>query len=235
MGRERREPFVVRDSSRQRRARGDDPASGRQAVSHTATVSGSPAPKRRDAGKTPDLLISVEEGTVKQSEGAKLTVTSTAFEHQGWMPACCTCDGENVSPHLAWDGAPESTRSFVVWMEDRDVPAPSLRLFTWVHWLVYDIPAEVKALPGALPKTAVLDNGAKQGVTSFRRPGYGGPCPPLGTHSYTFIVYALDTVLGLEPARASSRSIRQAMQGHVLAEGVLVGRYNRRRRATDEE
>ena len=172
---------------------------------------------------------------MNQGEEATLTVTSTAFEHQGWMPARCTCDGENVSPHLAWDGAPEGTRSFVVWMEDRDVPAPSLRLFTWVHWLVYGIPPDVHALPGALPKQAVLDNGANQGLTSFRRPGYGGPCPPIGTHSYTFIVYALDTKLDLEPARASSRAIRQAMQGHVLATGELVGRYNRRRRAAEQE
>ena len=163
-------------------------------------------------------------------ELARLTVTSSAFENQGWMPARFTCDGENVSPALAWDGAPEGTGSFVVWMEDRDVPAPALRLFTWVHWLVYDIPAHVRSLAEALPREAALDNGAKQGVTSFRRPGYGGPCPPLGTHRYHFMVYALDAVLGLQPAQASSRAIRRAMKGHVLATGVLVGRYSRRGR-----
>jgi len=167
---------------------------------------------------------------VSTEERAELTVTSSAFEDQGWMPARFACDGENVSPDLAWEGAPEGTRSFVVWMEDRDVPAPSLRLFTWVHWLVYDIPGQVRSLPEALPREALLEGGAKQGVTSFRRHGYGGPCPPIGTHRYHFTLYALDTVLGLEPARASSRAIRQAMQGHVLAEGVLVGRYSRARR-----
>jgi Raf kinase inhibitor-like YbhB/YbcL family protein len=169
-----------------------------------------------------------EEDNVRQNRGARLTVTSSAFENDGWMPACCTCDEENVSPDLAWDGAPEGTRSFVVWMEDRDVPAPALRLFTWVHWLVYDIPADVTSLPEALPREAVVDSGAKQGVTSFRRPGYGGPCPPIGTHRYYFMVYALDTVLGLEPGKASSGAMRRAMEGHVLAEGLLVGRYNRR-------
>jgi Raf kinase inhibitor-like YbhB/YbcL family protein len=158
----------------------------------------------------------------------QLTVTSSAFQDDGWMPARCTCDGENTSPDLAWEGTPEGTRSSVVWMEDRDVPSPSLRLFTWVHWLVYDIPSDVNALPEALPKVALLDNGVRQGVTSFRRPGYGGPCPPFGTHRYYFAVYALDTMLDLEPARASRRTIRQAMQGHVLAEGLLVGRYGRR-------
>ena len=171
---------------------------------------------------------------MNQEKGAKLTVTSTAFEHQGWIPTRFTCDGENVSPDLAWEGVPEGTRSFVVWMQDPDVPSPGLRLFTWVHWLVYDIPAEVRALPEALPKVAVLENGAKQGVTSFRRPGYGPPCPLVGTHGYHFAVYALDRMLGLQPAQASSRAIRRAMQGHVLAEGLLVGRYNRARRVESE-
>jgi Raf kinase inhibitor-like YbhB/YbcL family protein len=169
-----------------------------------------------------------------QDKGAGLTVASSAFEGQGWIPARFTCDGDSVSPDLAWNGAPEGTRSFVVWMEDPDVPSPGLRLLTWVHWLVYDIPADVRALPEALPRAAMLDNGAKQGLTSFRRPGYGPPCPLIGTHGYHFAVYALDTVLGLQPARASSRAIRQAMQGHVLAKGVLVGRYNRRRRVESE-
>jgi hypothetical protein len=141
-----------------------------------------------------------------------------------------TCEGDGVSPEIRWRGAPEGTRSFVLLAEDLDVPGPGLRLFTWVHWIVYDIPADVTGLPEAVPATPRLENGAKQGVTSFGRPGYGGPCPAWGAHSYRFRVHALDSCLALEPKRVRRRGLVRAMKGHVVATGEVVGVCARRRR-----
>ena len=143
------------------------------------------------------------------------------------MPARYTCQGEDASPPIAWEGAPAGTQSFLLIAEDRDVPFPFLHLFTWVHWIVYNIPPQVQALPAALPHDETLENGAQQGWTSFRRAGYGGPCPPVGTHRYYFTLYALDTALDLAPRAATKRKLMGAIQGHVLAQGELMGRYKK--------
>ena len=140
-----------------------------------------------------------------------------------------TCEGDGVSPEIRWRGAPEETRSFVLLVEDLDVPGPELRLFTWVHWIVYDIPADVMGLPEAIPATPRLENGARQGVTSFGRPGYGGPCPAWGTHRCR--LYALGRRLDLEPKGVRKRDLVQAMRGHILATGDLVGVARRRKHA----
>lgn len=155
----------------------------------------------------------------------ELVVISPAFENGGMIPARYTCRGENVSPAIAWTGAPEGTKSLIVMMEDPDIPTPSLRLFTWTHWIVYNIPPDESSLPEAVPATETLANGAQHGMSSFRRFGYGGPCPPFGKHRYDFKVYAVDVTLDLEPRRATKKAIMRAIEGHVLAQGVLMGEF----------
>ncbi len=150
-----------------------------------------------------------------------LEVVSPAFAAGGMIPRKHTCDGEDVSPEISWSGAPAGTRSFALICDDPDAPAG-----TWVHWVVFNLPAAVSRLPEALPAAPSLPNGGRQGKNDFRRIGYGGPCPPSGTHRYVFKVYALDRLLDLEPG-ATKAQVEAAMKGHVLAEGSLMGRYRR--------
>ncbi len=152
-----------------------------------------------------------------------ITVTSPAFEWMKAIPSKYTCDGADVSPPLAWQGVPEGARSIVLICDDPDAPAG-----TWVHWVCYDIPPTVDSLAENQPKADTLACGGKQGMTDFRRVGYGGPCPPGGTHRYFFKVYALDTMLNL-PAGNTQTDIEKAMKGHVKAQGELVGVYSRKR------
>jgi len=160
---------------------------------------------------------------------AKLIVTSTAFVEGQMIPSKHTSDGENVSPDISWQGASEETKTFVLIAEDPDVPMKGLSLFTFVHWLVYDIPSIITSLPEAVTREETLDSGAKQGKTSLRRIGYTGPSPPFGTHRYYFRVYALDTAINLKPREATKKKVLTAIRGHVLAYGELMGRYKRRR------
>ncbi|MFZ5980533.1 MAG: YbhB/YbcL family Raf kinase inhibitor-like protein [Candidatus Zixiibacteriota bacterium] len=150
-----------------------------------------------------------------------LKLTSTAFEEGGMIPARFTCDGEDVSPSLSWSETPERTKSFALICDDPDTP-----MGTWIHWVLYNLPPDVTELAEAIPSSDPLESGARQGVTSFGRPGYGGPCPPSGTHRYFFKLYALDTVLNLEKT-ATSQDLLEAMKGHILAAGQLMGRYKR--------
>ncbi|MBM3285482.1 MAG: YbhB/YbcL family Raf kinase inhibitor-like protein [Candidatus Aminicenantes bacterium] len=150
-----------------------------------------------------------------------IKVTSTAFEEGGMIPRKYTCDGEDVSPPLAWTGLPEGAKTLALISDDPDAP-----MGTWVHWVLFNLPATEKGLPEAVPPDKELKNGAKQGRNDFRRIGYGGPCPPGGTHRYFFKIYALDTVLNL-PAGATKADLLKAMEGHVLAQGQLMGKYRR--------
>ena len=162
-----------------------------------------------------------------QAEEAKeaimvaLTVTSQAFEESAGIPAKYTCDGENISPPLAWQGAPQGTKSFAIISDDPDAPRG-----TWVHWVLYDLSATTNELPEAIAPTEKIAAGGTQGLSDFGKVGYGGPCPPGGTHRYYFKVYALDAMLNLEPG-ATKKELLQAMEGHVLAEGALMGTYAR--------
>jgi Raf kinase inhibitor-like YbhB/YbcL family protein len=151
-----------------------------------------------------------------------LDITSAAFAHGGMIPQKYTCDGMDVSPPLAWSGVPEGTKTLALISDDPDAPVG-----TWVHWVLYNIPAGVTELPEGIPSDATLKNGAKHGITDFKRLGYGGPCPPGGTHRYYFKLYALDTVLELE-AGCTKKELLAAMEGHVLADGQLMGKYARR-------
>lgn len=153
--------------------------------------------------------------------GMNIRVKSTAFEEGGMIPKKYTCDGADVSPPLAWDQVPEGTKGIALISDDPDAP-----MGTWVHWVLYALPGDVRELPEALPPQEMLPNGARQGTNDFRRIGYGGPCPPGGTHRYYFKVYALDSALALEPGLTKAKLLK-AMEGHVLAEGQLMGKYRR--------
>lgn len=150
---------------------------------------------------------------------AELTVTSSAFEHEGAIPARFTCDGDDTSPPLEWSAGPAGTRSYALVMDDPDAPGR-----TWVHWVAWNL-AEPRLREG-VPATDRLPDGACQGHNSWRRSGYGGPCPPSGSHRYFFHVHALDRVLDLPPD-TDAAGLRKAMEGHVLATGELMGRYAR--------
>ena len=153
-----------------------------------------------------------------------MKLTSTAFAEGQPIPANHTCDGADVSPPLQWSEAPPSTKSFALICDDPDAPVG-----TWVHWVIYGLPATASELPGMIAPTESLPNGAKQGLNDFRRVGYGGPCPPPGRpHRYFFKLYALDTELLLKP-RATKQDLLRAMAGHILAETRLMGTYQRAR------
>ena len=152
-----------------------------------------------------------------------MELKSAAFQPGGMIPAKYTCDGEDISPPLNWSDPPAGTKSFALISDDPDAPVG-----TWVHWVIWNIPAATRALEENLPKMASLPNGAKQGTTDFRRIGYGGPCPPSGTHRYFFKLYALDTTLNL-PASTTKKDLEKAMGGHILAQTELMGKYQRRR------
>jgi hypothetical protein len=137
------------------------------------------------------------------------------------IPKKHSCDAEDISPDLKWSGAPAATKSFALICDDPDAPVG-----TWVHWVLFNLPAETAALPAGIPADATLTNGARHGKNDFRRLGYGGPCPPGGTHRYFFKLYAIDTRLDLESG-CTKAQLEAAMKGRILAEGRLMGRYKR--------
>jgi hypothetical protein len=152
-----------------------------------------------------------------------LQLTSAAFTEGSPIPVKYTCDGQDVSPPLKWSGAPEGARSFALIADDPDAPAG-----TWVHWVLYNLPASAAELPEGVPTSESIAGGGKQGRNDFGRFGYGGPCPPRGNpHRYFFKLYALDTELNL-PAHAAKPDVERAMRGHILAEEQLMGTYKRK-------
>lgn len=155
-----------------------------------------------------------------------LTVTSPSFQDNGFIPVRYTGEGENLSPGISWEGVPEKTASLVLIMEDRDIPFPRLRLFTWVHWIVYNITPDMSLIPEALPVTGTPEIGVFQGKTSYKINGYSGPKPVSGTHSYHFTVYALDVSLDLDPETATKKKILKAIDDHILAKGTLTGVFH---------
>ena len=154
-------------------------------------------------------------------------VTSPAFEKQGAIPKRFTCDGEDISPALAWSNAPEGTKTFALIVDDPDAPDPANPRMTWVHWVMYNIPATASSLPeGAADKD--LPKGTLHGLNDWKKTGYGGPCPPIGNHRYFHKLYALDVVLPdlKQPTKAK---LEKAMEGHVLSKAELVGLYQRKK------
>jgi hypothetical protein len=150
-----------------------------------------------------------------------ITITSSAFTEGAMIPKKHTCDGEDISPDLKWSGVPKEAKSLALICDDPDAPVG-----TWVHWVLFNILADVTGLPAGISPEAVLKNGALHGKNDFRKLGYGGPCPPGGTHRYFFKVYALDTLLDLESGSTKAQIVA-AMKGHILAEGQLMGKYKR--------
>src|SRR2546422_4049697 len=145
---------------------------------------------------------------------------SSAFKAGETIPRKHTCDGQDLSPPLTWTDPPAGTKSFALVCDDPDAPAG-----TWVHWVLYGVPAGATSLPEGVPATLALADGSRQGTNDFQKPGYGGPCPPRGgAHRYYFRLYALDIVLTLPPG-ASKASLAKAMAGHTLGQAELMGRY----------
>lgn len=150
------------------------------------------------------------------------SLKSPSFENESDIPRKHTCDGVDVSPPLSWSDPPDGTQSFSLIMDDPDAPGG-----TWVHWVLYNLPAQSRELPEGVPKANKLDDGSLQGRNDFSRPGYGGPCPPRGNpHRYCFRLHALDARLDLAPG-ATRPVLETAMKGHVLAQSELMGRYKR--------
>ena len=166
------------------------------------------------------LLGSVRDAvTAEDAMGFELT--SDAFTHGGAIPSAHTCDGEDRSPALAWTAPPAGTKDLALIVDDPDAP-----MGRWVHWVVYHLSPSIRRLPEGFPHDAELPDGTRQGRTDFGRTGYGGPCPPRGTHRYRFTLYALDSVLSLGPG-AVTKELEQAMRGRLLAEAALMGTYRR--------
>lgn len=152
----------------------------------------------------------------------EIKIKSLAFVPGGKIPGKYTCDGMDISPPLSWTSGPEGTKTFSLICDDPDAP-----MGTWVHWVLFNLSADITEFRENVPPEKELENGAKQGMNDFRKIGYGGPCPPGGTHRYFFKFYALDTEINLE-AGATKAELLAAMEGHILAEGQLIGRYERR-------
>lgn len=162
--------------------------------------------------------------TTQQEQGGEkmeIKITSPVFEDGGTIPAKYTCDGDNVSPPLNWGAVPNTTKSIALICDDPDAP-----MGTWVHWVLFNLPADTTKLSENIPPDKTLANGARQGTNDFRKIGYGGPCPPSGTHRYFFKIYAIDTVLDLQ-AGATKSDLLKAIQGHILAQGQIIGKYKR--------
>jgi Raf kinase inhibitor-like YbhB/YbcL family protein len=155
-----------------------------------------------------------------------LSITSADFPPGGSIPALHTCDGADTSPALAWSGVPAGTRSLVLIIDDPDAPDPAAPKQTWVHWVLYNIPAEASGLPAAVASNA-LPAGTLAGLNDWKKGTYGGPCPPIGRHRYFHKIYALDVVLP-DLGHPTKPQLEKAMQDHVLAQGELVGTYQRK-------
>ncbi|MBN1878036.1 MAG: YbhB/YbcL family Raf kinase inhibitor-like protein [Anaerolineae bacterium] len=170
------------------------------------------------------LLVGCGRGTDvpgSPTQTTALSLSSPAFVHEGTIPARYTCDGDDISPALIWDEPPAGTQRLALIVDDPDAPVG-----TWVHWVLYNIPSDTRELPEAFPSDAELPDGSVNGKNGWGDTGYGGPCPPSGTHRYYFKLYALDTMLDLEPG-ATKAQLLKAMEGHVLGEDALMGTYQK--------
>lgn len=161
----------------------------------------------------------------KKSKGgkSKMVLTSSAFKEGDLIPSKYSCDGDDVSPPLSWSGLPKGTVSLALIGDDPDAPGGM-----WVHWVAYSIPATSTGFPEAVPQDRTLADGTKQGTSDFRKVGYGGPCPPSGTHRYFFKLYALDFNPKLDPG-ATKSDLLKTIKDHILEEAHLVGKYARKK------
>lgn len=154
---------------------------------------------------------------------ARFEIRSTAFDYNKPIPAQYTCDGADLSPPLTWTNVPAGTKSFVLIVSDPDAPSGQ-----WAHWLLWDLPAGTTSLPQGVPKTGALPDGSRQGKNDFGNPGWGGPCPPGGRHRYVFRLFAMDRLIGLPPD-ATRDTLEKSIQGHIVGQTEVTGRYQRPR------
>ncbi len=152
-----------------------------------------------------------------------MTITSSAFAHNGSIPKQYTCEGQDISPQLAWNAVPAGAMTLVLIVDDPDAPDPAAPRMTWVHWLLYNLPASCTGLSEAVQ---ALPPGTLDGLNDWKRAGYGGPCPPIGRHRYFHKLYALDVVLP-DLKIPTKKVLEQAMKGHIIAETQLVGTYQK--------
>jgi Raf kinase inhibitor-like YbhB/YbcL family protein len=157
-----------------------------------------------------------------------LTITSPAFAAGHDIPSDYTCEGGDVSPRLDWSGTPAGTVSFALVVDDPDAPDPAAPKMTWVHWILYNLPADAKRLPEAVEPDA-LPLGTREGKNDWKRTGYGGPCPPIGRHRYFFKLYALDAMLP-DIRTPTKAQLEKAMEGHILEKAELMGTYQKARK-----
>jgi len=164
-------------------------------------------------------------GTAAAAGSGPLTLTSSAFGAGASIPKVYTCEGEDISPPLSWSGVPAGARSLALIVSDPDAPDPAAPRMTWFHWVAYDLPAKAANLPESIDR---LPADGRDGRNSWKRTGYGGPCPPIGRHRYFFRLYALDTVLP-DLHHPDAAALLQAMQGHILEQTALMGTYRKQR------
>jgi Raf kinase inhibitor-like YbhB/YbcL family protein len=179
------------------------------------TAAGAPRPPkqaRSGAGRSKEVRMS-------------LRLTSPSFKDREEIPKKHTCEAEDVSPALAWSSTPAGTKSFALIVDDPDAPSPAAPMMTWVHWVLYNIPAQVDSLGEAMT-SKTLPAGTLEGLNGWKQSGYRGPCPPIGRHRYFHKLYALDTVLP-DLHRPAKAALEKAMEGHVLARAELVGTYQK--------
>jgi len=168
-----------------------------------------------------DTYQSLIPMTPKKQGDLEMQISSTAFKDGKAIPEKYTCDGEDVSPPLEWTSVPEETKTLAIICDDPDAP-----MGIWVHWVVFNVPGDLVQLPENVPPERELDIGAIHGMNDFKKIGYGGPCPPSGTHRYFFKIYALDADLDL-PFGATKGHVMLSMEGHVLDEAHIMGTYRR--------
>lgn len=156
-----------------------------------------------------------------------LSLTSSAFSQNGEIPSAYTCDGKDISPALSWSDIPQRTQSFVLIVDDPDAPDPAAPKMTWVHWVLYNLPASASGLPEAV-SSKDLPNGTKEGLNDWQQTGYRGPCPPIGRHRYFHKLYALDVILE-DLSKPTKAELEAAMEGHILGKAELMGTFQRSR------
>ena len=162
-----------------------------------------------------------EQFNIKKKGDKIMEIKSSSFNNEDMIPSKYTCDGQNISPPLSWSNTPEKTKSFALICDDPDAPVG-----LWVHWVIFDIPANINSLPEKTSRQEEIAGLGKNGKNTSGNWGYDGPCPPGGTHRYYFKLYALDTMLNLIPGLTKDELLK-AMKGHMLAEAQLMGRYKR--------
>jgi Raf kinase inhibitor-like YbhB/YbcL family protein len=153
-----------------------------------------------------------------------MIITSTNFKHQEMIPAKHTCDGNDSSPELTWSNVPAGAKSLALIVDDPDAPDPANPKMTWVHWVLYNIPLSEQTLP---ERIKTLPPGALEGLNDWKRTGYGGPCPPVGTHRYFYKLYALDIELP-DLQKPTKTKLEKAMEGHIISKAELIGLYKKK-------